>query len=36
MLEFMSTKQFLKKAARGQEEVKVVRAVPAGRGRGAR
>jgi len=36
MLEFMSTKQFLKKAGRAQEEVKVARAVPASRGRGSR
>ncbi|WP_243302584.1 putative bifunctional diguanylate cyclase/phosphodiesterase [Geothrix oryzisoli] len=36
MLEFMSTKQFLKKAARAQEEVKVQRVVPAGRSRGSR
>ena len=36
MLEFMSTKQFLKKASRATEEVKVPRPVPAGRGRGSR
>ena len=35
LLEFMSTKQFLKKAGRA-EEVRVARAAPAGRGRGAR
>jgi sensor c-di-GMP phosphodiesterase-like protein len=36
MLEFMSTKQFLKKASRASEEVKVPRPAPAGRGRGSR
>ncbi len=36
MLEFMSTKQFLRKAGRAQEEVKVPRLAPAGRGRAAR
>jgi len=36
MLEFMSTKQFLKKASRASEEVKVPRPAPAARGRGSR
>lgn len=36
LLEFMSTKQFLKKGGRAPEEVRVVRTSPTGRNRGSR